>query len=79
VQTMLQGVRCAVQILQLTIVDALDEPGITIIAKARVVCKVLRSKTFMATLAGKKKPIIDGHTCWCSTCLMLERPNLLLN
>jgi hypothetical protein len=35
---MLQGVRCAVQILQLTILDALDEPGITIIAKARVVC-----------------------------------------
>jgi hypothetical protein len=33
---MLQGVRCAVQILQLTILDALDEPGITIISKARV-------------------------------------------
>lgn len=61
VQTLLQGVRCAAHTLQLAILDALDEPGITIISKTRVVCKVLRSQTFMAAirLAGQKKPIID--------------------
>jgi hypothetical protein len=51
VQTLLQGVRYAAHTLQLAILDALDEPGITIIAKARVVCKVLRSQTFMAAVA----------------------------
>jgi hypothetical protein len=75
VQILLQGLRCATHTLQITILDALDEPGITIIAKARVVCKVFRSQTFMAAirLAGKNKPIIDCLTRWCSTCLMLER------
>ncbi|KZR96122.1 Uncharacterized protein APZ42_009715, partial [Daphnia magna] len=75
VQTLLQGVRCSAHTLQLAILDALDEPGITIIAKARAVCKVLRSQTFMAAirLAGQKKPLINCLTRWCSTCLMLER------
>jgi hypothetical protein len=74
-QNMLQGVRCAAHTLQLAILDALAEPGITVIAKARAVCKTLRSQTFMAAirLAGQKKPIIDCLTRWCSTCLMLER------
>ncbi|KZS04144.1 Zinc finger BED domain-containing-like protein [Daphnia magna] len=64
VRTLLQGVRCSAHTLQLAILDALDEPGITIIAKARAVCKVLRSQTFMAAirLAGQKKPIIDCLT-----------------
>jgi bifunctional polynucleotide phosphatase/kinase len=74
-QNMLQGVRCAAHTLQLAILDALAEPGIAVIAKARAVCKTLRSQTFMAAirLAGQKKPIIDCLTRWCSTCLMLER------
>ncbi|EFX80196.1 hypothetical protein DAPPUDRAFT_318888 [Daphnia pulex] len=75
VQTLLQGVRCAAHTLQLAILDALEEPDIAIIAKVRVACKVLRSQSFKAAiwLAGQKKPIIDCLTCWCSTCLMLER------
>lgn len=36
VPTLLQGVRYAGHTLKLTILDALDEPGVTIIAKARV-------------------------------------------
>ncbi len=36
VPTLLQGVRCAAHTIKLTILDALDEPGETIIVKAKV-------------------------------------------
>ena len=61
-QNMLQGVRCAAHTIQLAIqlaiLDALAEPGITVTAKARAVCKTLRGQTFMAAirLACQKKP-----------------------
>ena len=49
-QNILQSVRCAAHTLQRAILDALADPGTTVIAKARAVCKTLRSQTFMAAI-----------------------------
>ncbi len=59
VQTLLQGVRCAAHTLQLAILDALDEPDIAIIAKARVDCNVLRSQSFKAASQVAHIPVTD--------------------
>jgi hypothetical protein len=54
---------------------ALAEPAVTVIAKARAVCKTFRNQKFMAAIkqAGQKNPMIDCLTRWCSTSLKLER------
>jgi hypothetical protein len=55
-QNMLQGVRCAAHTLQLAILDALAEPGIAVIAKARAVCRDLKeSNVYGSNKAGRSK------------------------
>ena len=75
-RSILRGIRCAAHTLQLAVDDALKQSTLKdVIAKARTVCKVLRSPSIMVILKKLKrpKPILDCVTRWHSTCDMLTR------
>ncbi|KAH7979646.1 hypothetical protein HPB49_010268 [Dermacentor silvarum] len=70
------GVRCAAQILQLAVSDALKDSGSnTLVAQCRALAKKLRAQSAMGLIRklGLRKPIIDCPTRWMSTLAMLTR------
>lgn len=72
--SLITQVRCAAHTLQLAVNDALKIP-MSCIAKARQICKKLRTSTFIPLLQkfNLKKPVIDCPTRWSSTYDMLQR------
>ena len=79
-ENMWKGIRCAANILQLSVEDALKKSSLRdVIDSTRCICKKLRNPSVLVLLKKLKlrKPLLDNPTRWHSTYDILQRLLLL--